>query len=140
MGNGISSTIQDYIVNFDNVNKMILAGHTIIHVMPPDQEKYLIKNTLTADKEIEIINQFINNSRFDKIILIYGKNVADYNIILQRRQQLKNLGFIHVYIYVGGLFEWLLLQELYGANNFPTSALFQGNVMDYKNAEIEVQQ
>lgn len=132
MGNSNSTNMRNYIVNFDNVNQIIAAGHTIIHIMPPDQEICLIKNTLTANKEIERINQFIEQKHFDKTILIYGKNMGDYNVILQRHNQMRNLGFTRVYIYLGGLFEWLLLQELYGAANFPTSVPFKGNLLDYK--------
>ena len=29
--------------------------------------------------------------------------------------------FNHVYIYLGGLFEWLCLQDIYGENAFPTT-------------------
>ena len=28
---------------------------------------------------------------------------------------------INVYIYPGGLFEWLLLQDIYGSEDFPTT-------------------
>ena len=35
--------------------------------------------------------------------------------------QLLNLGFTNVYIYPGGLFEWLCLQDIYGFENFPTT-------------------
>lgn len=132
MGNGNSTNMRNYIVNFDNVNQIIASGHTIIHIMPPDQEMCLIKNTLSANKEIEVINQFIEQKQFNKTILIYGKNMGDYNIILQRHNQIRNLGFTRVYIYLGGLFEWLLLQELYGTVNFPTSVPFKGNLLDYK--------
>ena len=38
-------------------------------------------------------------------------------------EQLLKLGFYHIYIYGGGLFEWLLLQDIYGAELFPTTAL-----------------
>ena len=32
-----------------------------------------------------------------------------------------SLGFINVYMYSGGLFEWLLLQDIYGDEEFPTT-------------------
>ena len=40
--------------------------------------------------------------------------------IYNKYNQLINLGFQKVYIYLGGLFEWLCLQDIYGKNNFPT--------------------
>ena len=34
-------------------------------------------------------------------------------------------GFQEVYIYSGGLFEWLLLQDIYSENEFPTTSKVQ---------------
>ena len=54
-------------------------------------------------------------------IIIYGKNVLD-ETTKSKYKQLNNLGFKSVYIYSGGLFEWSLLQEVYGKDNFPTTS------------------
>ena len=56
----------------------------------------------------------------DKNIIIYGKNAND-NKSLEKYQQFISLGFINVYLYCGGLFEWLLLQDIYGEDEFPTT-------------------
>ena len=40
--------------------------------------------------------------------------------IIKKYSQLKKLGFTNIHIYFGGLFEWLLLKEVYGSGNFPT--------------------
>ena len=52
-------------------------------------------------------------------IVIYGRNTNDKSLIT-KYNQLLNLGFSKVYIYQGGLFEWLCLQDIYGKNSFPT--------------------
>ena len=39
---------------------------------------------------------------------------------MKKYDQLIGLGFVNVFIYPGGLFEWLLLQDIYGYDNFPT--------------------
>ena len=39
----------------------------------------------------------------------------------RKYNQLMQLGFKNVYIYPGGLFEWLLLQDIYGNELFPTT-------------------
>ena len=31
------------------------------------------------------------------------------------------LGFTNIALYLGGLFEWLLLQDIFGFDNFPTT-------------------
>jgi hypothetical protein len=33
----------------------------------------------------------------------------------------KQNGFPEVYVYSGGLFEWMLLQDIYGQDEFPTT-------------------
>jgi len=53
-------------------------------------------------------------------IVIYGKNSNEDNLV-QKYSQLENLGFKNVYIYPGGLFEWLCLQDIYSDDLFPTT-------------------
>ena len=53
-------------------------------------------------------------------IIVYGKNSNDEKIY-KKYNQLVSLGFYNVYIYIGGLFEWLLLQDIYGETDFPTT-------------------
>jgi hypothetical protein len=55
-----------------------------------------------------------------KTIVLYGKNSSDYSVLEKKNKQLISLGF-KVLIYLGGLFEWVLLQDIYGADQFPTS-------------------
>jgi len=40
---------------------------------------------------------------------------------INKYDQLVKLGFYNVYVYAGGLFEWLLLQDIYGSDLFPTT-------------------
>jgi len=44
---------------------------------------------------------------------------------------LSGLGFQDVYLYMGGMFEWLLLQDIYGADEFPTTNKFL-DILYYK--------
>jgi hypothetical protein len=32
------------------------------------------------------------------------------------------LGFYNIFIYSGGMFEWLILQDIYGDKEFPTTS------------------
>jgi hypothetical protein len=41
--------------------------------------------------------------------------------IYKKYNQFLSLGFFKVYLYLGGMFEWLLLQDIYGNKEFPTS-------------------
>ena len=54
------------------------------------------------------------------LFIIYGKNSND-NTIYNRYKQLLELGFTNIYLYIGGLFEWLCLQDIYGDDEFQTT-------------------
>jgi hypothetical protein len=45
------------------------------------------------------------------------------------------MGFINVYLYPGGLFEWLLLQDIYGDDYFPTT-IKEFDIFKYKPDDI----
>ena len=47
-----------------------------------------------------------------KKIIVYGMNTSDTSVQIKLKQ-LQNLGFENIYSYDGGLFEWLLLGELF---------------------------
>ena len=69
-----------------------------------------------------------------KAIVIYGKNCNDENVITKYKQ-LKELGFKNLSIYIGGLFEWLLLQDIYGDDIFPTTSK-ETDFLKYKSPSL----
>ena len=64
-------------------------------------------------------------------IVIYGKNSSD-ETIYKKYYQLTELGFTNVNIYLGGMFEWLLLQDIYGAEEFVTTKK-ELDILKYKS-------
>jgi rhodanese-related sulfurtransferase len=107
-------------VSFEDIQWIIKGDHKkylLINTLDKTQQDCLIIGTIPIDKEVEIINKFLKKS--DTNIIIYGKNTND-STIYNKHQQLLSLGFNKVYIYPGGLFEWLCLQDIYGSSNFPT--------------------
>jgi hypothetical protein len=80
-----------------------------------------------------IINKHITTGKGIRII-IYGKNSNDEKIY-KKYQQLVSLGFTNVYVYVGGMFEWLLLQDIYGGELFPTTSN-ELDILKYKSHRI----
>ena len=109
-------------LNFESVqnivnNNTIKGNFIIISTLDLNDQDCLIKNTLDPNREIEILNSK-ENSNIN--ILIYGKNCSDSNVI-NKYNQLYKLGFVNLYVYIGGLFEWLLLQDIYGEDEFPTN-------------------
>tara|TARA_Y200000002_G_C22390101_1_gene541131 strand:- start:190 stop:612 length:423 start_codon:yes stop_codon:yes gene_type:complete len=108
-------------VNFENIQEYIKTNNSniiLLNTITKDKQKYNILNTIEIENEETIINNLIKNDNRTKIIYIYGENCNDTTII-NKYIQLKKLGFNNVYVYLGGLFEWLLLQDIYGNESFP---------------------
>jgi hypothetical protein len=109
-------------VNFHFVEDSIKSEDAvIINTMSEELQNPLIWNTTRADDEEMVINSLIEKCKFNHLILIYGKNSTDTSVE-DKYKQLKQLNFKHVYIYRGGMFEWLLLQEIYGKTKFSTTS------------------
>lgn len=107
-------------INYEDVQYGIKNNYIIINSLPENEQDVLIYRTITASNEVELMNSLIKSSLKDKNIIVYGKNTND-DKILNKYQQLISLGFTNVYVYYGGLFEWLLLQDIYGDEEFPTT-------------------
>ena len=123
-------------VSFQDIQKIINnKKFIIINTLDINNQSCLIKNTVTPDKETELINAYLSKSK-DINILIYGENSND-DKLLSKYTQLSKLGFPtqNIYIYLGGLFEWLLLQDIYGDEEFPTTKK-ELDILKYKAADI----
>lgn len=107
-------------IGFEDMQKS-LNNNIIINTLDSNEQTCLIKNTVNYQNEEHIINNLLANNDKNKYIIIYGKNSCD-NSMFYKYEQLSKLGFTNIYIYVGGLFEWMLLQDIYGFDNFPTTS------------------
>ena len=110
-------------INFEDIQYAIQKSndYIIINTLPISEQDCLIKNTLPYEQEEKTINDLLNNYDLNnKKIIIYGKNANDESSE-KKYSQLRTLGFSEIYLYTGGLFEWLLLQDIYGSVEFPTS-------------------
>lgn len=127
MGN--SQTIPK--INFEDVQTVTRNSeiYLLINTLPIYEQNCLILNSIQAVQEESIINKHLKMNNNIPII-IYGKNAND-DSIYKKYQQLLQLGFSNVYLYMGGLFEWLLLQDVYGSNDFPTTSK-QLDILKYK--------
>jgi hypothetical protein len=107
-------------INFEDVQYIIKnpETHIIINTLPPGDQDCLLPNTMNIHKEEEIINQLLHNGKKQVKIIIYGGNCNDDKLYI-KYQQLSSLGFYNVFVYPGGLFEWLMLQDIYGEKDFP---------------------
>ena len=108
-------------INFEDVLIAISDYNTIIiNTLSNDNQSCLIDRTVSYLHETELINTLLSSSRTNARIVIYGMNSSDESIVA-KYNQLNKLGFTNIYVYVGGLFEWLLLQDIYGDDMFKTT-------------------
>jgi hypothetical protein len=101
--------------------------YVLINTLSLDYQNDLIKNTVLAEKEEVTINKIIENYEMSIVnIIIYGNNATDESPYLKAKQFM-DLGFKHIFIYCGGIFELLLLQDIYSFDEFPT-LIYRKNV------------
>jgi len=110
-------------IGFEDVKDAIYSRDTmIINTLPIIEQACLIQGTINASDEERIMNQYIEKGTAStKRIIVYGKHSCD-DTSQTKCKQLQSLGFGEVYLYAGGLFEWLLLQDIYGEKEFPTTS------------------
>ena len=125
------------LVSFEDVQyaTSIPDKYYIICTLPIQEVAGLIPGTLPLSQEEHLINLALSKNKTKDIhIIIYGKHLKD-ETTMRKYTQLKQLGFCHIYIYQGGLFEWLLLQDIYGEQSFPTT-IKTTDILIYKPPEI----
>ena len=112
MGNQLTKKVSFQDIQYAQINE-----HTIIiNTLPEHEQSILIYKTVPIVSEITKVENAI---KLKHHIIIYGKNSSDETIYV-KYNQISKLGGL-VYIYVGGLFEWLLLQDIYGNELFKTT-------------------
>ena len=122
-------------INYEDMQTIIKNPeiYLIINTLLPGEQQCLIVNTTPANNEEIIINKFMKENKSIRII-IYGKNCNDENVN-KKYQQLLSLGFYNIFVYFGGMFEWLLLQDIYGKDLFPTTKK-ELDLLKYKSNQL----
>jgi hypothetical protein len=122
-------------INYEDMQNIINKPefYLIINTLPNNEQNCLIFNTVNADNEENDVNTCLKENKNVKIV-IYGKNSND-ETVQKKVQQLTALGFNSIYIYSGGLFEWLLLQDIYGTQLFPTTST-ELDILKYKSPSL----
>ena len=111
-------------INFEEIKTAIKTptNYYIINTLTPSFQDCLIKTTISYLAEEKLINDLISSyNSSDRRIIIYGMNSQD-DSAEKKYKQLVSLGLEHVYLYSGGFFEWILLQDIYGQEQFPTTS------------------
>ena len=133
MGNSQSTSIK---INYEDIQYIIKnpENHLLINTLSSSEQNCLIINTININNEENVINSCIKRGNKDIKLIIYGKNSNDEKIY-NKYNQLTSLGFYNVFIYTGGLFEWLMLQDIYGENEFPTTKR-ELDILKYKPNKV----
>jgi hypothetical protein len=119
MGNIQTNSVRK--INFEDVLISISDSNTIIiNTLSNDNQSCLIDRTVSYLRETELLNALLSSSKTNTKIVIYGMNSCDETIVI-KYNQLNKLGFTNIHVYVGGLFEWMLLQDVYGEEMFKTT-------------------
>ena len=135
MGNSQSiQTIQK--INYEDIQYVIKNAetHLLINTLGELEQECLITNTVNINKETDLINKFIKTGNKNVKIIIYGRNCNDEKIY-SKYSQLNSLGFYNLFVYPGGLFEWLMLQDIYGIIDFPTTKR-ELDILKYKSNKL----
>lgn len=122
-------------INYEDMQTIIKNPETylIINTLPKNEQDCLIIHTSAAIDEEIIINRAIKENKKIRIV-IYGKNCND-ETVEKKYQQLYSLGFYNIFIYFGGLFEWLMMQDIYGKELFQTTKN-EMDLLKYKPRQI----
>lgn len=114
-------------INFEDIQFAQKNNSLIINTLPSTDQSLLIKGTISWEKEIKAVELAIQKK---ESIFIYGRHCNDETIYL-KYEQIRKLGG-KVYLYAGGLFEWLLLQDIYGSDFQTTSTSKTVDLLKYK--------
>jgi hypothetical protein len=108
-------------INFEDMQTVTKNPeiYLLINTLPISDQQCLIRGTISCEQEEHAINKYLKENKGLRII-VYGKNCND-DSVQKKYQQLLTLGFYNVYTYKGGMFEWLMLQDIYGAEMFQTT-------------------
>jgi hypothetical protein len=126
---GVMYSMPSY--NYHQLQDRMKFDIVLINTLSLSKQDCLIKGTIKAFVEEEYVNKLLKTNK-NKEIVVYGIHHTDLSVI-KKYNQLKKIGFKNVYIYFGGMYEWLLLQEVFGVINFQTD----GNIKDIVEYKIE---
>jgi len=136
MGNQVSLVPK---VSYEDI-QMIVYRNThiphstiLINTLPPSLQHCLIKTTVDIRHEEQLINKCLMMTP-NVMIIVYGKNSNDITI-LHKYEQLGKLGFTNVHIYTGGIFEWMLLHEIYGKDLFKITR-YEIDILRYRPKSV----
>lgn len=106
------------------------ADIILISTLPEDTQGCLIPQTVACHDEERWINDVLERKKQGLYtVIVYGANHLDATVD-RKCAQMRTMGFRSVHAYLGGMFEWLLLHEVFGEENFPVAQPSRSGVPD----------
>lgn len=116
----MGNTVGISLCTFDAVRRAALDERSLL-VCTLARDACVIDGTVRIDDEEATINAILKSKAQAQYgVVVYGRNCRD-DTVVRKCKQLSALGF-GVQCYVGGMFEWLLLQAVYGDDEFGATA------------------
>jgi hypothetical protein len=134
MGQSLASFEYPPLIGAKHLRDILVSGshhnhhnrqYLVVSVLPDAflQTEQLLPTTLSPEKEEEVINRILETGEIDQVTLIlYGKNNTDTKVF-EKYKKLHDRFGLNCVLYLGGMFEWLLLQKLHGEEAYPTALL-----------------
>ena len=102
----------------------------VISTLPETLQECLIPGTTPCVREEKHVNGILEQKRQGLYtVIVYGANHLDATVE-RKCAQMRKMGFRSVHAYTGGMFEWLLLHEVYGEENFGVEQSSRSGVPD----------
>jgi hypothetical protein len=93
----------------------------VVSTLLASEQGCLVLGTLAPAMEEQRLNACLKQGEARRSVVVYGRNALD-PAPEKKCRQLMGLGFTNVRLYAGGLFEWALLQDIYGTDMFGTTS------------------
>jgi len=119
MGAATSSTPP--LVSFTDIEHYVLKQPASAKNVPCTLITTMAEPIITGTVAVKEEEDAVTSAPKDALIIVYGRNSCDTSVF-RKYEQLRVLKYTNVAIYLGGAFEWCLLQDVYGAEAFPTAA------------------
>jgi hypothetical protein len=122
-------------INFEDMQhcSMHPDQYWLVNTLPDDMQDCLIPNTVVASSEELVLNKLMTSDPKAKIV-VYGLNSCD-ETVFAKYNHLTKCGFSFVSVYSGGMFEWLLLRDIYGVEEFPVTKC-ELDILKYKPRRV----
>lgn len=110
------------VIGFEDMLSLLRSNVVLLNTMARGDQACLIRGTLHADDEESAMNAMLTSTDplvTDRWVVVYGRHTLDPKP-MEKARTLRLMGLSRLLVYRGGLFEWLLLQEVFGQDQFPT--------------------